>query len=201
MSADPVRWLKWSPLALVPFLGAWWFGSPGLEGNLQESALGAAKSGGLDWARIEISGRDARINGEAPDDAAITAAVEAVAGTYGIRRAVSLASVAPPPPPPPPPPPEPEPLVPPTVASIITNKAQPVVLGTWPENTAKTLKVTVAERAFNLRENPELTSDGAGNWKLVPAAPMADGQYDIGVEVSDGAGRTAAIQTPGKTHR
>lgn len=198
MSRNPVRWLRWSPLALVPFLGAWWFGSPGLERNLQESALAATKAGGLDWARIEISGRDATVSGESPDEAAIATAVQAVAGTYGIRRAVSSATVAPPPPPPPPPPPEPEPLAPPTVASVITNKAQPEILGTWPEDAAKTLKVTIAERAFNLGENPELTSDGAGNWKLVPAAPMADGQYDIGVEVSDGAGRTATIQAPGK---
>lgn len=198
MNANPLRWLKWSPLALVPFLGAWWFGSPGLERNLQESALAAAKSSGLDWARLEVSGRDATISGEAPDAMAITAAVEAVAGTYGIRRVVSVASVAPPPPPPPPPPPEPEPLAPPTVVSILTNKAQPEIFGTWPENIAKTLRVTVADRAFSLGEGSDLTSDGAGNWKLVPAAPMADGEYDIGAEVSDGAGRVATIQTPGK---
>ena len=103
-----------------------------------------------------------------------------------------------PPPPPPPPPPEPEPLAPPTVISVITNKAQPEILGTWPENDAKTLEVSIADRAFKLGRNPELTSDGTGNWKLVPAAPMADGQYDISVEVSDGAGRTARIETPGK---
>lgn len=198
MSANPVRWLRWSPLALVPFLGAWWFGSPSLEQALQQSTLSAAKSGGLDWARIEISGRDATLSGEAPDEAAITAAVQATAGTYGIRRAVAEATVAPPPPPPPPPPPEPEPLAAPTVVSVITNKAQPEIRGTWPERDAKTLKVTVAERAFNLGENQELTSDGAGNWKLVPAAPMADGQYDINIEVTDGAGRTAASESPGK---
>ena len=198
MSTNPVRWLKWSPLALVPFLGAWWFGSPSLEQHLQESALLAAKSDGLDWARIEISGRDVAISGEAPSEAAIIGSVEAVAETYGIRRIVSLASVSPPPPPPPPPPPEPEPLAAPTVISVITNRAQPEILGTWPENDAKALKVTVAERAFNLGENPELTSDGASNWKLVPAAPMADGQYDIKVEVSDGAGRVASADSPGK---
>lgn len=198
MSANLVRWLKWSPLALVPFLGAWWFGSPSLEQELQQSALLAAKAGGLNWARIEIIGRDAKLSGEAPDEAAITTAVEATAGTYGIRRAVSEATVAPPPPPPPPPPPEPEPLAAPTVVSVVTNKAQPEIRGTWPEKDAKTLKVTVAERAFNLGENQELTSDGAGNWKLVPAAPMADGQYDINIEVSDGAGRTAASDSPGK---
>ncbi|MFO0990774.1 MAG: Ig-like domain-containing protein [Hyphomicrobiales bacterium] len=198
MSANPVRWLKWSPLALVPFLGAWWFGSPSLEQQLQDSALAATKSGGLDWARIEISGRDVTLSGEAPDEAAISAAVQTTIGTYGIRRAVSEATVAPPPPPPPPPPPEPEPLAAPTVLSVITNKAQPEIRGTWPEKDAKTLKVTIAERAFNLGENQELTSDGAGNWKLVPAAPMADGQYDINIEVSDGAGRTAASESPGK---
>jgi outer membrane protein OmpA-like peptidoglycan-associated protein len=184
-------------LAVLPFLGAWWFGTPSLEQDLQDSALSAAKSGGLGWARIEVSGRDAAISGEAPDEAAIAAAVEAVAGTYGIRRATSLATVAPPPPPPPPPP-EPAPLVPPTVISAITNKAQPEIRGAWPEKDAKTLTVSIADRAFKLGENPELTSDGAGNWKLVPAAPMADGEYDISVEVSDGAGRTARIETPGK---
>ncbi|MBL8907744.1 MAG: hypothetical protein JNM20_13810, partial [Rhizobiales bacterium] len=100
--------------------------------------------------------------------------------------------------PPPPPPPEPEPLNPPTVISILTNNAQPEILGTWPENNAKSLMVTLAERAFKLGENPELSSDGSGNWRLKPDAPMADGEYEIGVEVSDGAGRVAAIESPGK---
>jgi len=193
----PVRWLAWSPVALVPFLGAWWVGGPNLEQQLSDAAVAATKAGGFDWARVEISGRDARIAGESPDEAAITAAVQAVAGTYGIRRATSVATVAPPPPPPPPPPPEPEPLVPPTINSILTNNAQPEISGTWPEGTANTLTVTLAERSFNLGTDPELSSDGAGNWKLKPAAPMADGNYDISVEASDGATRKAGNDKPG----
>lgn len=93
-----------------------------------------------------------------------------------------------------PPPPE---MAAPTVESLDTNDARPVIRGTWPSAVARTLKVIVGQVAYVLGSAPELTHD-ADRWSLALSSPLGDGAYDIQVEVSDELGRIAATAAPGK---
>ncbi len=184
MRCNPRKWLPWALLAGLPFLAAWWLNSEGIERQLAEKAgasLAAAKS---DWAKVSFDGRDALLEGNAPGRIAIDEAVKAVAGTEGVRRVdASAAKVV---------------LAPPTITSVVTNNARPEIKGTWPEIFARTLSVILPDRSFVLGKDPELKSDGAGNWSFVPTEPLKDGAYDISVEVDDGAGATARTAEPGK---
>ena len=69
----------------------------------------------------------------------------------------------------------------PTVVVTEEVTARPVIKGTWPEIVAKTLQVSVAGSTFNFGSNPELASDGIGNWSLALPAPLGDGVYDVEV--------------------
>ncbi len=93
--------------------------------------------------------------------------------------------------------PEPPPLTPPTVDSLLTNKAQPVIRGTWPSAVAKSLTVTLGSTGHELGKAPELTTSG-NDWTLTPATPLADGAYDVTVSVADDLGRSASSAAPGK---
>jgi outer membrane protein OmpA-like peptidoglycan-associated protein len=87
---------------------------------------------------------------------------------------------------------EPIKLALPTVVPFIGNIATPTFTGTWPEVDAKTvqsnLQVKLGEDMFVLGKNPELKSDGAGNWTLSLTKPLAEGEFDImpGVVGTDG---------------
>jgi hypothetical protein len=133
-----------------------------------------------------------KLSGDAPSAEAVESAVQAVAGTYGVRRVESLARVVEPPPPPPA-----VELEPPTVESLLANTGTPAIKGTWAEGIAKTLAVSLAGRTYNLGADPELTSN-AGAWTLKPSAPLADGSYDVSAEIGDGGGVTVKSSVPGK---
>jgi outer membrane protein OmpA-like peptidoglycan-associated protein len=185
MRSNWPRWVLWSPLALLPFFGAWTFGTDGLTTRIGAAAGDQLKAAGADWAQVAFNGRDAKITGAAPSDEAIAAAVQAVAGTYGVRRVdragATLADLALP-----------------AFTNLATNKSLPELSGTWPEGIAKTLGVTIGDKTFKLGENPELTSDGKGNWTLRYPSVLADGDYPVTIETSDGATRTAKLAEPGK---
>lgn len=93
-----------------------------------------------------------------------------------------------------PPPPE---MAAPTVESLDTNDARPVIRGTWPSAVARTLKVIVGQVAYVLGSAPELTHD-ADRWSLALSSPLGDGAYDVVVEAGDELGRVAASAAPGK---
>src|SRR5262245_28766817 len=185
MKCNPRRWLLWAfPMAGLPFLLALWLNGKGIEAKLTAAAgdnLTAAKA---DWAKVTFNGRDGLLTGDAPGRAAIDEAMKAVAGTEGVRRVdAAQAKVV---------------LAPPTIESILTNNNRPELKGTWPEIYARTLSVILPDRRFAFGKDPEVKSDGAGNWSFTPAEPLQDGAYDISIEVDDGAGATSRTETPGK---
>ncbi|NJO33167.1 MAG: OmpA family protein [Rhodospirillales bacterium] len=173
---------------MLPLLAAFVIGTRGLTEDITERAFKNVTAAGGDWATVTWDGRDAAISGDAPSQEAIDNAVAAVAETYGVRRIASSARVVAPPP-------KVE-LPLPTVESLLANTAQPEIRGTWPEGAAKNLAVTLGGAKYALGQNNELSS-AAGAWVLKPSAPLADGEYDVAVEISDGATVTAAA-APGK---
>ncbi len=88
--------------------------------------------------------------------------------------------------------PDPVVLPAPTVENYIGNMTQPTFKGTWPEVAAKAvdknLQVKIGETLFVLGKNPELSSDGAGNWQLVPSMPLLEGEFSVmpGIVGADG---------------
>jgi outer membrane protein OmpA-like peptidoglycan-associated protein len=184
MKCNPRKWLLWAPLAALPLLAAYWLNSDRLERRLTQASGANLATIKADWAKLSFDGRDALLEGNAPGRKAIDDAVKAVAGTAGVRRVdATPAKVV---------------LAPPTITSVVTNNNRPEIEGTWPESFAKTLSVILPDRSFVLGKDPELKSDGAGNWSFVPAEPLKDGVYDVAVEVDDGSGATAKTAEPGK---
>ena len=133
---------------------------------------------------MTFNGRDGLLHGDAPGRLAIDEAVKAVAGTPGVRRVdAAQAKVV---------------LATPTIESLVTNDSRPEIKGTWPETYAKALSVILPDRRYALGKDPEVKSDGAGNWSFTPAEALKDGAYDIEVEVDDGAGATSKTTAPAK---
>jgi hypothetical protein len=174
------NWPKWIfPWAILPLgLGAaaLLFNSDSLENKLKTAAESQLASGGAGWASVMMDGRDAKLSGEAPEQDAIASAARLVAGTYGVRRVDSSGVTVTPP----------VSLSAPTVNKVSGVATQPEITGTWDEAKATTLAVTLAGTAYTLGTSPELTSDGAGNWKLVPSQALSPGNYDVTVETTDG---------------
>jgi outer membrane protein OmpA-like peptidoglycan-associated protein len=185
------NWPKWIlPWAILPIgLGAaaLLFNSDSLESKLGEAAGTQLKSSGSEWASVMMDGRDAKITGEAPDQDAVSKAAQMVVGTYGIRRVdVSGATIAPP-----------VVLDTPTVNKVSAVGEATEITGTWPEGKATTLAVGVAGTTYMLGKDDALTSDGSGNWKLVPPMPIGEGSHDVNVNVTDGKKAEAANTVAG----
>lgn len=185
MRCNPRKWLLWAiPMAGLPLLAALWLNSKGIEAKLTETAGASLSTAKADWAKVTFNGRDGLLAGDAPGRIAIDEAVKAVAGTAGVRRVdAAQAKVV---------------LAPPTIETLVTNNNRPEVKGTWPEIYAKTLSVILPDRRYALGRDPEVKSDGAGNWSFSPAEPLKDGAYEIALEVDDGAGATSKTEAPGK---
>lgn len=100
------------------------------------------------------------------------------------------------------PPPEPIKLPLPTVMPYFGNQATPTFTGTWPEVEAKAinsnLQVKVGEATYVLGTNPELKSDGAGNWSLTPSMPLLEGEIDVMPGVVDAEGKWTKAEAPAK---
>ncbi len=92
----------------------------------------------------------------------------------------------------------PKPLTPPTVNPFIGNTATPTFSGTWPEGLAKGLGVKVGETLFELGKNPELTSDGKGNWKLALAAPLPEGEVAVMPTITNELGEHTMALAPSR---
>jgi outer membrane protein OmpA-like peptidoglycan-associated protein len=185
------NWPKWLfPWAILPLgLGAaaLLFNSDSLEDKLKAAADSQLASGGAGWASVTMDGRDAKLAGEAPEQGAISNAAKLVAGTYGVRRVDSSGvTVAPP-----------VSLAPPTVNKVSGEATQPEITGTWDEGKATTLAVTLGGTAYALGKDDALTSDGSGNWKLVPGTALSPGSYDITVDTTDGKKAAQSATVPG----
>ena len=85
----------------------------------------------------------------------------------------------------------------PTVENYFGNSQTPTFKGTWPEKEAiaaqKNLQVKLADQTFVLGTAPELTTDGSGNWQLMPTKPLAEGEIIVmpGIVGTDGKWQTA----------
>ncbi|MEO6609988.1 MAG: Ig-like domain-containing protein [Aestuariivirga sp.] len=181
---QPSKWLILAPvMAGLPLLAAY----VTQTGKMVEHIATEAQKSAGDWSKIEVNGRDAKIEGQVPDQQSLDTAVKAVAGTYGVRTvdssAVKIVPLAA--------------LAPPTIAALTTNQASPEIKGTWSEGEAKTLSVTVNGKTYALGTDKELSST-SGAWTLKLASPLPDGSNDVSVTESDGATRKADASQPGK---
>ncbi len=100
------------------------------------------------------------------------------------------------------PPPPPVVLPAPTVENSVGNSALPTFKGTWPEVAAKAvnknLQVKIGESLFVLGKNPELSSDGSGNWQLVPALPLLEGEFEVMPGIVGTDGKWQKAEAPAK---
>ncbi|MEZ6056578.1 MAG: Ig-like domain-containing protein [Planctomycetaceae bacterium] len=88
----------------------------------------------------------------------------------------------------------------PTVNTLITNDQTPTLTGTWDEVGANLLEVTVNGVTYTLDQNhplnsdPQLTTDGSGNWTLnLNGTPLlAEGVYEVSVTNSDDVGNDSS---------
>lgn len=181
---QPLKWIKWAPvMAGLPFLAGGWLQTDGLQKDITARALAAAG----DWAKVEFDGRDATVSGQVTGQAALDAAVKAVADTYGVRTVdVSGVKIV-----------APLPLMAPTIESLTTENGMPEIKGTWPQDKAKTLDVTLNLKTYKLGSDAELQSSN-GNWVLKPTTAIPAGSYDVSAAVSDGGAMVTASAAPGK---
>jgi outer membrane protein OmpA-like peptidoglycan-associated protein len=183
----PAKWVPWALLgAGLPLLAAYVTGTASLTDDIK-SRTGQLLSANEQtaWAKVDNNVRDYQLSGTAPSQEALDLAVKTVAGTYGVRTVSNTIQIV-----------EPVKMLAPTVESVNVTTATPEIKGTWHEGVADTLTVKVGETAYKLNENPELTSVG-GNWLLRLTQPLAEGNYDITVESSDGK-VSMASDAPGK---
>ncbi len=82
---SPIRWfLGLIPLAIL-LLVAGTMRQPAVESDLGTRGQASLASASLDWARLEIAGRDALLKGEAPAPEARLAARENAERVFGFR--------------------------------------------------------------------------------------------------------------------
>lgn len=84
----------------------------------------------------------------------------------------------------------------PETDTLITNNQTPIVIGTYEQGAS--LDITIDGVTYVLDTDPELTSDGSGNWTLdlSGGASIAEGVYDVAINSSDSAGNvTTDVQT------
>ncbi|MEM7425771.1 MAG: Ig-like domain-containing protein [Pseudomonadota bacterium] len=82
----------------------------------------------------------------------------------------------------------------PTVNSFETSRSF-TLTGTWAESDAVELSVRLDGKLYLYKLDPELRSDGKGNWTLVPSSLPGEGQYDVVVTTKDLAGNVSTDQT------
>ncbi len=182
MRCRPTKWILPAILgAGLPFLGAWFWNGASLDTKLAEGVSTNLASVGADWAKVSFDGRDAVLAGEGPSDEALAAASQSVSGTYGVRRVDSSGLK----------------IAPALAAPTVSDPSAPIK-GTWPESPGASLAVTLGGSRFVLGTDPNLTSDGSGNWSLVPPQGTADGSLDITAEVTDVFKRVVNSGAPAK---
>ncbi len=85
----------------------------------------------------------------------------------------------------------------PTVAAATADAVWPYAIsGTWPEEKAKALELTLADKTYALGQTKELISDGHGTYTFLPSADLKPGKYDLGVNVTAPDGSVAKTILP-----
>jgi outer membrane protein OmpA-like peptidoglycan-associated protein len=167
----PSKWLKWAPvMAGLPALAAYTISSPQLWSEVEGKVKALAQEAG-GAIEVKVDRRDVTLKGEAPSQDAVDVLMKSVSDTYGVRTVKSELTVKP----------KAE-LKPATAPTVATNKSKTELSGTWQQEVAKSLAVSVAGKTYTLGKDPELTTAN-GQWTLKPAS-IADGEYDVKVEVA-----------------
>ncbi len=168
-------------MAGLPALAASWISSPALWEEIQQRAT--ASLGENSGLKVEMDGRDAFISGDAASRERLDAAVRAVSSTFGVRRVdASRTAIAPA-----------AQLPAPTVKILVTNDSTPTITGTWPEDAAEALEISVGDKTYALGKDKAVTST-EGKWSLELPAAISDGNHDIIVSVTDNAGTTSTVK-------
>ncbi len=179
----PAQWIKWAPLTILPFIAGAWLQTDGVVSDVVARAQAAAG----DWAKVKVEGRDATITGQVESQEVLDAAKKALENTYGIRTVdLSAVKIV-----------APVPLAAPTIEPLTSLSGLPEIKGTWPQDLAKTLSVTLNGKTYDLGKDAELQST-AGNWVLKPTTAIPDGAYDVTASVSDGGKLVTAAAAPVK---
>jgi outer membrane protein OmpA-like peptidoglycan-associated protein len=181
----PSKWLVWAPvMAGLPALAAGWITSAPLWQDLEQRTNAAlAQNSGL---KVTMDGRDAVITGDAASKTRLEDAIRAVSSTYGVRRVdTTRAAIAPA-----------ARLSAPTAKLLVSTDATPVITGTWPEDPANTLSVSVGEKTYVLGKDKALTS-ADGKWSLAVPTNLPDAKYDVTVSVSDDSNTTSSVKAAG----
>ncbi len=186
----PSKWVPWAVVGVgLPLLCAALITDKSLKSDVVDRAKQTLAGSDLTkWAEIELNGRIATVKGKTTNAAAPDEVVKLVAGTYGVRKVVNATTV------------EPLSLVAPTIESLNATAPVAEIKGTWPEEAAQKLTVTVGETAYTLPGSAELTTS-SGNWLLKLPAPLAEGSYDVMASASadsDGATVTQAAPSPAR---
>ena len=75
----------------------------------------------------------------------------------------------------------------PTVQRQLDLTGAPLIRGTWPEGEGTTLTIGLAGKTYELGVAANLSRDGTGRWKLLPASALKDGIYDVVVTARQGS--------------
>ncbi len=132
--ASPIRWfLGLIPLAIL-LLVAGTIRQPSIETDLGARGQASLRSGGLDWARLELAGRDAVLKGEAPAPEARPAAREIAENVFGLRLVRDETTLLP----------EQKPFL----TTLIRDGNRVVVTGSIPPGPARKVLLDTVARAF-----------------------------------------------------
>ena len=83
---QPGKWLLWAPImAGLPYIAAAWLNTEPLNRQISGEVTARLAAIGADWAKPAFDGRDVKLGGDAPDEAAIDRAKAAITGTPGVR--------------------------------------------------------------------------------------------------------------------
>lgn len=203
----PSKWVvPWALLgAGLPWLAAAWINTESLKADIVQRATTALTGNeSTAWAKVENDGRDFLVSGISPSEEAASAAVKAVAETYGVRTAMASPQlkIEPPQPvaeaPAAAPTPESASMLALAPAAVPQGAKWPyAITGTWPEAPGARLTAKLAERTYELGRGAALTSDGKGNFTFAPAAKLPPGPYDVEFTANDAAGAASTVNLPG----
>jgi OmpA-OmpF porin, OOP family len=92
---QPRKWIPGLlPLGVLVMVAALWR-QGGVEQDLAARADGQLKSAGLAWSKTSLSGRDLKLEGEAPSPEARAQAISVADGVFGVRLVASSMTVLP----------------------------------------------------------------------------------------------------------
>ncbi|NMD08268.1 MAG: hypothetical protein GYA66_09855, partial [Phyllobacteriaceae bacterium] len=77
-------------------------------------------------------------------------------------------------------------LAAPTGDRMLDLTGAPTITGTWPQGEGTSLTIGLSGKTYELGTSANLKENGPGKWKLLPAAALKDGIYDVVVTARKG---------------